>query len=97
MPLRQPADDAPVSRVDVVGPVCETGDLFAEQRPLPPLGVDDLVAIGEAGAYGAVMASTYNTRPLLPEVMVKGGRFEVVRPRQTYDAIIGQDILPDWF
>lgn len=97
MPVLQPADDAPVTRVDVVGPVCETGDQFAEQRALPPLGVDDLVAIGEAGAYGAVMASNYNTRPLLPEVMVKGGRFEVVRARQTYDAIIGQDILPDWF
>jgi diaminopimelate decarboxylase len=96
LPVRQPADDAPVVRVDVVGPICETGDQFAEQRPLPPLAVDDLIAFGEAGAYGAVMSSTYNTRPLVPEVLVKGDKFEVVRPRQTYDAIIGQDILPSW-
>ncbi|MBL8708061.1 MAG: diaminopimelate decarboxylase [Rhodospirillaceae bacterium] len=96
LPLRQPADEAAVTRVDVVGPICETGDQFAEQRPLPPLATGDLIAFGEAGAYGAVMSSTYNTRPLVPEVMVKGDRFEVVRPRQTYDAIIGQDILPSW-
>lgn len=96
LPVRQPADDAAVTRVDVVGPICETGDQFAEQRPLPPLSPGDLIAFGEAGAYGAVMSSTYNTRPLVPEVMVKGDRFEVVRPRQTYDAIIGQDILPSW-
>lgn len=95
-PVRQPAEDAPVTKVDVVGPICETGDQFAEQRPLPPLGVDDLVVFREAGAYGAVMSSTYNTRPLLPEVLVKGDKFEVVRPRQTYDAIIGQDRLPSW-
>ncbi|MDY0873517.1 diaminopimelate decarboxylase [Dongia rigui] len=95
-PVRQPADDAPVTKVDVVGPICETGDQFAEQRPLPPLVADDLVVFREAGAYGAVMSSTYNTRPLLPEVLVKGDKFEVVRPRQTYDAIIGQDRLPAW-
>jgi diaminopimelate decarboxylase len=95
-PVRQPADDAPVTKVDVVGPICETGDQFAEQRPLPPLVTDDLVVFREAGAYGAVMSSTYNTRPLVPEVLVKGDKFEVVRPRQTYDAIIGQDRLPAW-
>lgn len=96
LPVRQPADDAPVKRVDVVGPICETGDQFAEQRPLPPLAPEDLIAFGEAGAYGAVMSSTYNTRPLVPEVLVKGDKFEVVRARQTYDAIIGQDNLPSW-
>ena len=96
LPVRQPADDAAVKRVDVVGPICESGDLFAEQRPLPPLSPGDLIAFGEAGAYGAVMSSTYNTRPLVPEVLVKGDKFEVVRPRQTYDAIISQDILPGW-
>ncbi len=95
-PVRQPADDAPVTKVDVVGPICETGDQFAEQRPLPPLVTDDLVVFREAGAYGAVMSSTYNTRPLVPEVLVKGDKFEVVRARQTYDAIIGQDRLPGW-
>lgn len=96
LPVNQPADDAPVTKVDVVGPICETGDLFAEQRALPPLAAGDLVAFGEAGAYGAVMSSTYNTRPLVPEVLVKGDKFEVVRGRQTYDAIISQDILPSW-
>jgi diaminopimelate decarboxylase len=96
LPVNQPADDAAVTRVDVVGPICETGDQFAEQRPLPPVAAGDLVAFREAGAYGAVMSSTYNTRPLVPEVLVKGDKFEVVRPRQTYDAIIGQDILPSW-
>jgi diaminopimelate decarboxylase len=96
LPLNQPADDAPVTKVDVVGPICETGDLFAEQRALPPLAAGDLIAFGEAGAYGAVMSSTYNTRPLVPEVLVKGDKFEVVRGRQTYDAIISQDILPSW-
>lgn len=96
LPVNQPADDAPVTKVDVVGPICETGDLFAEQRALPPLETGDLVAFGEAGAYGAVMSSTYNTRPLVPEVLVKGEKFEVVRGRQTYDAIISQDILPSW-
>ncbi len=79
LPVRQPADDAPVKRVDVVGPICETGDHFAEQRPMPPLAPEDLIAFGEAGAYGAVMSSTYNTRPLVPEVLVKGDKFEVVR------------------
>jgi diaminopimelate decarboxylase len=96
VPVIQPADDAAVAKVDVVGPICETGDLFAEQRALPPLASGDLVVFREAGAYGAVMSSTYNTRPLVPEVLVKDDKFEVVRARQTYDAIIGQDILPSW-
>ena len=81
---------------DVVGPVCETGDYLALDRPLPPLEAGDLVAVMTAGAYGAVMASTYNTRPLVPEVMVSGDRFAVVRPRQTYDELIGLDRLPPW-
>jgi diaminopimelate decarboxylase len=96
LPLAEPADAAPAERMDVVGPVCETGDLFAEQRPLPPLAAGEMVAFCQAGAYGAVMASTYNTRPLVPEVMVKDGHFHLVRARPTYDAIIAQDILPDW-
>jgi diaminopimelate decarboxylase len=96
LPVRQPADDAAVTRVDVVGPICESGDQFAEQRALPPLVPGDLIAFGEAGAYGAVMSSTYNTRLLVPEVLVKGDKFEVVRPRQTYDAIISQDRVPSW-
>jgi diaminopimelate decarboxylase len=97
VPVAAPANDAPVERVDVVGPVCETGDLFATQRPMPPLASGDLVAFSNAGAYGAVMASTYNSRPLVPEVMVKGSEFAVIRPRLSYDAMIGQDIVPNWF
>lgn len=81
---------------DLVGPVCETGDYLALDRPLPAFKPDDLVAIMTAGAYGAVMASTYNTRLLVPEVMVDGSRFAVVRPRPTYDDLIGQDQLPPW-
>jgi diaminopimelate decarboxylase len=96
VPVTAPASDAPVERVDIVGPVCETGDLFAAQRPMPPVKTGDLVAFATAGAYGAVMASTYNTRPLVPEVMVKGSEFAVVRPRLSYDALIGQDIVPNW-
>ena len=96
LPVKAPESDAPVERVDIVGPICESGDLFAEQRPLPPVSPDDLVAFMTAGAYGAAMSSTYNTRPLAPEVMVKGGDFAVVRPRQTYDTLIGQDVVPAW-
>jgi diaminopimelate decarboxylase len=96
VPVTAPASDAPVERVDIVGPVCETGDLFAAQRPMPPLKPEDLVAFSTAGAYGAVMASTYNSRPLVPEVMVKGSEFAVIRPRPTYDAMIGQDVVPNW-
>jgi diaminopimelate decarboxylase len=96
LPLRAPDSDAPVERVDVVGPICESGDLFAEQRPMPPVAPGDLVAFCTAGAYGAVMAGTYNTRPLAPEVMVKGGEFQVVRPRPSYDTLIGQDVVPSW-
>jgi len=96
VPVTAPSSDAPVERVDIVGPVCETGDLFAAQRPMPPLQAEDLVAFSTAGAYGAVMASTYNTRPLVPEVMVKGSEFAVIRPRLSCDALIGQDIVPNW-
>lgn len=81
---------------DVVGPVCETGDFFAKGRELPRLKAGDLVAIMSAGAYGAVQASTYNTRPLVPEVMVKGAEFREVRARPSYDAMLKQDIIPDW-
>ena len=80
----------------MVGPICESGDLFAEQRPMPPLSVGDLVAFMTAGAYGAVMSSTYNTRPLAPEVMVKGDAYQVVRPRLSYDTLISQDVVPGW-
>ncbi|PHZ84669.1 diaminopimelate decarboxylase [Paremcibacter congregatus] len=81
---------------DIVGPVCETGDTFAQGRTLPELATGDLVAIRSAGAYGAVMASTYNTRRLIPEVLVKGDSYAVIRPRPDYEDIIGLDVLPDW-
>ena len=81
---------------DVVGPVCESGDFFAHDRALPPLEQGDLVAVRQAGAYGAVMSSTYNARPLAPEVLVKGKRHAAVRARQTLAELIGQDALAPW-
>jgi diaminopimelate decarboxylase len=79
-----------------VGPVCETGDYLALDREMAMPKPGDLFAISSAGAYGAVQASTYNSRLLIPEVLVKGDRFHVVRPRQDYDALIGLDSVPDW-
>ena len=81
---------------DVVGPVCESGDTFAKGRELTPMKKGDLLAIRSAGAYSAVMSSTYNTRRLIPEVFVKEGKFSIVRARPTYDDIIGLDHLPPW-
>lgn len=82
--------------MDVVGPVCETGDVFARDRVLPVLEAGDLVAFRSAGAYGASMSNTYNSRPLVAEVLVNGGEFAVIRPRQTYAEMIAQDTLPNW-
>ena len=95
-PVNEAAPDAPRLTVDVVGPVCETGDFLGHERDLPVMAPGDLIVVGTAGAYGAVQASTYNTRLLVPEVLVDGDRFHVVRPRQTYDDLIGLDSLPDW-
>nr|HPG89339.1 diaminopimelate decarboxylase [Hyphomicrobium sp.] len=86
---------APVQQ-DIVGPVCETGDFLAEDRTLPPFAPDDLIAVMTAGAYGAVMSSTYNTRLLVPEILVRGADYAVVRPRPSYDDLIGADKLPGW-
>ena len=96
VPVIEPRADAPLAPVDVVGPVCETGDTFARDRPLPPLRPGDLVAFRSAGAYGAVMASEYNSRPLAPEVIVSGSRFDVSRPRPTYDEMLARERIPDW-
>ena len=96
-PVTEPARDAILSPVDVVGPVCETGDTFGTQRPLPPLGAGDLVAIGTAGAYGAAMSSTYNARLLVPEIMVRDGAFAVIRRRPTYEEMIALERMPPWF
>ncbi|MBZ9708048.1 diaminopimelate decarboxylase [Mesorhizobium sp. ESP7-2] len=95
-PVVQPPADTPRMMVDVVGQVCETGDYLGLDRDLPRLKAGDLVAVSTAGAYGAVQAGTYNTRLLVPEVLVDGDRFHVVRPRLTYDELIGLDSVPDW-
>ncbi len=94
--VAEPPPDQPTEPFDVVGPVCETGDTFALQRPLAPPRPGDLMAILSAGAYGAVMASTYNTRPLIPEVLVDGDRFAVIRPRLDCAALLALDRLPPW-
>jgi diaminopimelate decarboxylase len=80
----------------VVGPVCETGDTFAEGREIPAVEADDLVVFRTAGAYGAAMASTYNSRLLTPEVLVKGDKWALVRPRSTIEDLIAQDRVPNW-
>ena len=95
-PVVEPAATVEPVTVDVVGPVCESGDTFALQRPLPPLKADDLIAFCSAGAYGAVMASTYNTRPLAPEVLVNGDAFAVIRPRPKIEDLLGMDRVPEW-
>ncbi len=95
-PVRQPAPGAAKPKVDVVGPICESGDYLALGRKLPEVGPGDLLAVMTAGAYGAVQAGTYNTRPLSPEVLVRGADFAVVRPRLDVDAIIAMDRLPGW-
>ncbi len=95
-PLNQPAADAEFTPCDIVGPICESGDTFAKQRPLPEIKAGEFVAMESAGAYGAVMASSYNTRLNAPEILVKGDQFAVVRKRVDYDTLIKQDVLPDW-
>ncbi|MBF9048064.1 diaminopimelate decarboxylase [Rhodobacterales bacterium LSUCC0031] len=96
VPVKEPAPGDEQRPFDVVGPVCETGDTFAKQRQMTPVAAGDLVAFRSAGAYGAVMASEYNTRPLIPEVMVKGDQFAVIRARPTFDEIINRDTVPSW-
>jgi diaminopimelate decarboxylase len=95
-PVRQPSAAAARRRYDVVGPICESGDTFAVDRQLPEPNQGDLLAFMTAGAYGAVMSSTYNTRRLVPEVLVKDKQFAVVRPRQSLDDLIGLDRMAEW-
>lgn len=95
-PVMEPVGVHDLVAQDLVGPVCETGDYLALDRPLPAFRSGDLIALMTAGAYGAVMSSSYNTRPLVPEVLVNGDTYAVVRPRPTYDDLIGQDRLPPW-
>jgi diaminopimelate decarboxylase len=91
-----PRGGAPEIIADVVGPVCETGDFLALDRAMPEPAPGDLLAVLSAGAYGAVQAATYNSRLLVPEVLVKGDDYAIVRPRETYDQLIGLDKLPPW-
>jgi diaminopimelate decarboxylase len=95
-PVAQPAVPRPHVRQDIVGPVCESGDYLALERELPLFAEGDLLAVMTAGAYGAAMSSTYNTRRLVPEVLVHGAEYAVVRPRQSYEDLIGLDCLPGW-
>lgn len=96
IPVIEGAPGDPTQPFDIVGPVCETGDTFAKARDLPLLAEGDLVAFRSAGAYGAVMASEYNSRPLIPEVLVHGDQFAVIRERPTFDEMISRDRLPEW-
>jgi len=95
-PVQEALNSKPLVVQDVVGPICETGDYLALDRRLPPFTDGDLLAFMTAGAYGATMSSTYNTRLLIPEVLVNGEAYAVVRPRPSYDELIGMDRLPDW-
>jgi diaminopimelate decarboxylase len=96
VPVREPAVGSPRVVADVVGPVCESGDFLALNREMTLPEPGDILAVMTAGAYGAVQAGTYNTRPLISEVMVNGERFAVVRPRIEVAELIGRDRVPDW-
>ena len=95
-PITEAAPNDPSITADVVGPVCETGDFLAQARELPKVKAGDLIAVMSAGAYGAVQAGTYNSRLLVPEVLVKQGQWAVIRPRTSYEELIGLDKVPDW-
>jgi diaminopimelate decarboxylase len=96
IPVVEPDAGVEPQPIDIVGPVCESGDTFAKQRLMPPLAAGDLVAFRSAGAYGAVMSSEYNSRPLIPEVLVHGDQFAVIRARPTFDEMINRDTIPEW-
>jgi diaminopimelate decarboxylase len=96
LPVREPAPGALRQALDLVGPICESADVFARDRDLPPLAADDLVVFTDAGAYGAVMASDYNSRPIAAEVLVDGGRFAVVKPRIEAARRFADEQIPAW-
>ena len=96
VPVVEPEAGCEQVPYDIVGPVCESGDTFAKGRMMPKLQAGELVAFRSAGAYGAVMASEYNTRPLVPEVLVKGDHFAVIRARPSFDEMISRDTIPEW-
>ena len=95
-PVVQPAEDTKRIKADIVGPVCETGDYLALDRDMAAPQPGDRIAVSSAGAYGAVQAGTYNSRLLVPEVLVKGDKFHVIRPRGSYEELIALDSVPDW-
>lgn len=95
-PVNEAAVRRPKQMVDIVGPVCESGDFLAKERSLPHIQPDDLLAVMSAGAYGFVMASNYNSRPRVPEVLVKGGEFHVIRDRETYDDLVKGERIPSF-
>ncbi len=95
-PVTEPQPDSETMTADIVGAICETGDYLAQNRVLPKVVEGDLLAVKSAGAYGAVMAGTYNTRPLIAEVLVDGDKHHLIRPRQTLADLIGQDDVPGW-
>lgn len=96
LPVKEPGTGAPVIKADIVGPICETGDYLARGRDMEEVLAGELLAIMSAGAYGAVMAGTYNSRPLIAEVMVEEDRHHIIRPRQTLEDLIGRDSTPEW-
>lgn len=96
LPLAEPAAGAPRKTYDVVGPICESTDKFATSRTIPEAKAGDLLAFMSAGAYGAVLSSSYNARPLVPEVLVNGSRYSIVRRRPTFDEMVGLEKVPDW-
>ena len=96
VPVIEPAVGATVQPFDVVGPVCESGDTFQKGAELPAMAAGDLIAFRSAGAYGAVMASEYNSRPLVPEVLVSGDHFAVIRARPTFEEMLARDSIPEW-
>jgi len=95
-PVKEASDDAPRMRADIVGPVCETGDYLGLDREMSKPEAGDLLAVFTAGAYGAVLSSTYNSRLLVPEVMVDGENYHIIRPRRTYEELLALDSIPDW-
>jgi diaminopimelate decarboxylase len=96
LPVAEPKAGTKRFVTDVAGPVCETGDYLALDRDLPELAAGDLISVMTAGAYGAVLASEYNSRLLVPEVLVSGDRYCVTRPRPSYDDMLARELLPNW-
>jgi diaminopimelate decarboxylase len=95
-PVREALRNGNMARADVVGPVCETGDFMAKDRAMPEVAAGDLLAIMTAGAYGAVQASVYNTRRLVPEVLVSGTNYAVIRPRPSYEDMLKAEAIAPW-